>query len=666
MICVGPPSLGRRSWVVGLLATFVGLLGPLPGSVGGQVIPDTLPPPPDSLIRQGDSLELQEAPPDSINPQDTLPAARLPSLARPVPPGWQTGVWEWDRDAILGTRAITLPELLSEVPGIVLVRDGDFGTPVAVSAFGAGGARVRVFRDGLELLPLEGSVVDLSRVGMAGLRSVRVLRSVGELRIELESVFEEGGSPYSLVEAGTGDLNTNVLRGTFIHPRALGGVINLAIDRVDTQGPGRVEPGAMQGGWVRYTRPLWGSGVIALDYSSRGSDRGDVAYPPKASRADWSIRTRWSLLPGLVGDLHYSSSSLSTESPDTFDFQPEKRTQVGTILSFESDAVRARGRFDKFSGEGLPGSVAGVQLEASRGRFGGVSGEIEWESWKERSVTRRRVRAWTSPLFGFSLFGELGSGDWGLPYLPAPPPPDSVSSGSEEEPPPSEPTPPVIPGPRFSGTRGSRLGGQFQWRGIQLAGARVHVKTDSLFLMGLPSDRSGSTLPGGTRNGYEVSGRLPLYPSGMAVLGAYQWWDQADSSWVTPPGSTGPAEPLPESKVPWRYLPRQSYQASLSFHDTFYPTGNLEVWFDLGVQGRDPMAVPFLESVPGASEETPLVPATVPFYQSWFVRLQIRVVTVRVFFMWENFTIREANQDLPDRLLPSTRSLYGVRWTMRN
>jgi hypothetical protein len=56
----------------------------------------------------------------------------------------------------------------------------------------------------------------------------------------------------------------------------------------------------------------------------------------------------------------------------------------------------------------------------------------------------------------------------------------------------------------------------------------------------------------------------------------------------------------------------------------------------------------------------------VPFYQSWFVRLQIRVVTVRAFIMWENFTIRQRNQDIPGRIFPATRSIYGVRWTMWN
>jgi hypothetical protein len=166
-----------------------------PSVLSGQVIPDSTQTLPDSLrvLTPDDSLGLQEVLPDSINPEDTLPAVQLPELANPLPEGWYTGVWEWNREEILGSKAITLAELLEEIPGVVPLRGGDYGTPVSVSVFGAGGGRIKVFRDGIEILPLEGSVPDLSRVGIGGVRSVRVVRSVGDLRIELESVLAEGG-----------------------------------------------------------------------------------------------------------------------------------------------------------------------------------------------------------------------------------------------------------------------------------------------------------------------------------------------------------------------------------------------------------------------------------------------------------------------------------------
>ncbi len=640
-----------------------------PAGLPGQVVPDTIPEVP---IAQ-DTLALQEVSPDTIPPEDTLPAVQLPDFARPVPASFETGVWEWDREAILGSRAVTLAELLAGIPGIVLVRGGDYGSPVAVSAFAAGGDRIRVYRDGVEVLPLEGSVPDFSRLGLGGLHSVRVVRAVGELRIELYSILADDGRPFSLVEAGTGDLNTNLFRGTFAHPRALGGVVALSMDRIETQGPRGLEPGSSTGGWVRYARPLWGGGVAVLDYASRSSDRGTFYEPGKVSRSDWSIRTRWNPLPGLVGDLHYASASLKTEEPDTFSFGLQKRTQVGALLGYDSELVRALGRIQRLSGEGLPSTKVRLEAEGRIGRYGGVAGEVDWEKWEDRSLSRNRFRAWTAPLYGLSLFAETGGGEWGLPYLApwVPPPPEP---GDEEggEPPPADSARYVLPGPRFAEHSGSRLGVRFRWRGLDLAGARLRVESDSLFLMGLPLDRSGTTTGGGTRDGFELSGRIPVYvpklPSGLpglALVGSYQWWDQAEEvALIAGSGATN-GEDLPADKVPWRYLPRQSYQASLSFHDIFLPTENLEVWFDLGVQGRDPMVVPFLQDG-SQGQAIPGVPAMVPFYQSWFVRLQIRVVTVRAFIMWENFTLRQRNQDIPGRVFPATRSLYGVRWTMWN
>ena len=111
----------------------------------------------------------------------------------------------------------------------------------------------------------------------------------------------------------------------------------------------------------------------------------------------------------------------------------------------------------------------------------------------------------------------------------------------------------------------------------------------------------------------------------------------------------------------WPYLPRRLWQGALSYHRTFLESGNLEVRADIGVQGRDGMALPMRGG--GLSADAL---ATVPFYQSWYARLQLRIVTVRVFVLWENFTFRDANQDYPGRLLPRSRTLYGVRWVMWN
>ena len=677
---------GHRPWAAWLpqggplfLVALLVFSGPVP--LGGQVIPDSTRVPPDSLAIPADSLALvgdsvlalegQETVADSIMPQDTLPALRRPRLAEPTPSGWERGIWVWDREQILGSRALTLAELVGEIPGTVMLAGGDYGQPVSVTAFGAGGGRIRVFRDGIEMVPLEGSTPDLARIGLAGLRSVRVVRGVGEVRIELERVLADSGRPLSLIEAGTGDLNTNQFRGTFAHPRAIGGSLSLALDRIDSRGPFGQEPGSGSGGWIQFGRGIGSRGSMVVDFSRTNSDRGTIYSPASVSRTDWNVRSRWDLGRGMVGDLFYASSSLATDSASTFDFGLEPRTRYGALLSFESEQLRTLGRVQKNSGEGLAGTSAFLEASGQLGRFGGLAGEFEWEDWRERSVSRTRFRAWTAPVFGLSLFAERGSGAWGLPYLKDTPPPDPEVPFSREFAASADTTPSVLPGPRFADHEGTRFGFQYVWRSLSLAGARVSMTSDSLFGLGLPTDRYGEARGGGTRKGFEVSGRVPIpYSRGFALVGSYQYWDQAEGVFSTPQDSLAqggdlPGEPLPEEEIPWRYLPRQTYAGGVAFHDSFFPTNNLELWFDLGVKGRDPMVVPFSETV--ETTAGPLeVPSMVPFFQSWFVRLQIRVVSVRVFIMWENFTVRQGNRDFPDRNLPYSRSLYGVRWTMWN
>ncbi len=673
----------------GCLLPFQGVVGQVrpdtlpPVSDTLPPVSDTLPPVPDSLapgVLDPDSLEAGPPGADSVAPGDTLPALVLPEHPTALPRGFETGVWSWDREELLGIRATTLAELVAEIPGAVPLRGGDHGTPVTVSVFGAGGDRIRVFRDGMELLPLEGSTPDLGRIALGGLRSVRMVRSAGGLRIELKSLVAEGGRPYSFIEAGTGDLNTNVFRGTFSHPDVFGGVLALTMDRVDSQGPFGQEPGSSAGGWIRFGRPLGSRGSLLLDFSTRTMDRGDLFSPATSSRKDLSLLTRWRLPFGLLGDLFYSTSTLDTDEGE-FDFIPGTRSQMGGTLSYESPRVRALGRYREASGEGVPVRSAFFEGAAGLEKVGWIAGEAEWADWGGKTTTSTRLRAWSTPWYGFTLFGEVGSGSSGLPYLEELSP---LVPYSEE----ADTVPPSISGPRASDHDEARFGVSYRRGSVYLSGARVEVSADSLFLTGLAPDRSGitvdetflpsATLPGGTRSGFELSGRLPLYPRGFALEGWYQWWDQEEDVLASPQDSLSAPEPLPQEKIPWRYLPRRNYQAAITFHDTFMPTGNLEVWFDLGVAGRDPMATPFLQAYEVAAEPpdegdgegaeplTRYLPTMVPFYQSWFVRIQIRVVTVRAFFMWENFTQRQRNQDFPGRVLIPSRSLYGVRWTMWN
>jgi hypothetical protein len=184
------------------------------------------------------------------------------------------------------------------------------------------------------------------------------------------------------------------------------------------------------------------------------------------------------------------------------------------------------------------------------------------------------------------------------------------------------------------------VGAQLSWRGATLSWARLSLDADSLLPLGLEMDRGEAPLPGGKRAGWEGWASLPLpILDGLRAEGSLQQWDEA-----------------------WSYMPKRIYEGALVYHNTFLPTGDLELWTRVGVRGHDPMDVRRL----AVSEAGDTTLASVPFYQSWYLHLQVRVVTVRVFVNWENFTIRRNLQDFPGRVLPLTRASYGIRWDLWN
>lgn len=670
------------------------LLGGLP--LAGQTPPDTISPDtvaPDTLPDDtfpadtipGDTIPADTLPIDTIPadpvPGDTIPAdtavadtaaapplENLPRLSPLVPAGMETAVWEWDREELLANRALTLAELLEQIPGVVALRGGDYGTPRMASALGVGGGGIRVFRDGVEMLPLEGSVPDLARVGLGGLEGVRVRRTGRGFRIELESIRPDDHRPYSLVEAGTGDLDTNLFRGAFVHPTALGGNLGLALDRIDTRGPESENPGSVSSIWLRYSYLRGDRFGVVAEFNRGTSDRDTRFVPGEVTRTDWTLRGRARITDGVVAEAFWNSASLATDSagPDfePFPFRTDSRTQLGGALTARRGFLGGRAAVRTFSGEGLADRRISAELSATDAEIGGVAASWSRESWPDRTPTRTLLRGWTAPLYGLSVFGSIEDYERAVPFLPALPARsvDGPGTGPGSERPPGSPElPHFVTAPRFTRGTSTRLGARFRWRGLDLAGARLTKEADTVHPFGLPVDRGGPSLEvDERREGWEIAFRLPLLLDGLALTGSGQRWEIGR----VPDTDAPAADPV----LSWPYFPRRTWAAALDYHDTFYPTGNLEIWADVGVVGRDRMLVPAAPvepeggNVAGPSPEV----ATVPFYQSWYARLQIRVVTVRVFVTWENFTVREENQDFPGRDLPSTRALYGVRWTLWN
>ena len=451
-------------------------------------------------------------------------------------------------------------------------------------------------------------------------------------------------------------------------PRALWGKASLAIERLDTQG--REDPGAVTGGWFRYNLHRGDRGGVRFEYRRMASQRTDTTFTPSAAtRSDWTVQGAWSLADGLLAETWATGASISSsDTAAAFPFAAEGRRQYGAKLAARRDGEwggvwgSATGRFN--SGAGVADRELSAEASAAWARWGGVNGRVWHEAWDGSSGSGYDLRAWATPvsIWGLSmdLFAERGAGRRSVPYLlPLPVEPDSSAAEADSV--------PAAPGSRFTDRTNTRYGLRLAWRGLEAEGARMHAEADSIWPTGLPFDRGGLVLPQAPRSGWEFGGRVPLWPKGLALRGTVQLWEPADAA-------DAPSNAL--------YFPDHLYDAGLSFHRVFRASGNFELWVDLGAQGRAAMAVPRPERPPPADpaavspfpvgattageDEPEFVPSVVPFYQDWYFRLQMRILSLNVFLTIENLTLRENNQDVPGRLLPGTRSLYGVRWTMWN
>ena len=643
------PSQTAASFAVRLaLAAAMLAAGAIPSAALAQ-IPGVAGPPPDTLLAGADSSSLTpgvaEADSSAILADSTTILADSGRVAPPIMPAISSGpgpslglaVWSWDRNALMSTRAATLAELVALIPGVIALKGGDYGTPVTVMSFGAGGGRVRVIWDGFEWIPLEGGVPDLSRIGLAGLDEVRVERQPGGLRIELRTREPTSRDPATLVQVGTGDLGTNLLRGLFVSPRALGGALTLAFDRVETRGPGLQAGGSLSGFALRYAISRGDRGGVVAEMR-RFAPRTDVVdLTTGLTRNDWNIRARWRLAEGLIGEGYWGASSLAggPEEP-VYGTLDVRRTQLGLRTKYTVGNLWAQGAVRRFSGHGVPGENYEASAGAARILGASMDGSLRVERWVGQYAMSWRARIETAPVGGLSLFASYEDGETGAPFVSE----YEAYLRSLRLGPPAPPALVEKPRPRFTSRTGMRAGGKFSWRGFHFSGAWLSMEADSIRPLGLALDPDGISVVGGDRMGFEATASVPLPLRGFAMEAAVQAWDDDLA-----------------------YLPRRLWDGALTYHGIFKESRNLEVWGGLGVTRRDPMAIGILES--GGDPAVPDL-VVVPLSEEWYTHIQVRIVTLNLFIRWENIRGKSDNVDFPNREQPRFRTLYGVRWVMNN
>lgn len=591
------------------------------------------PVPPDSAA--ADSLARDTLPPDSLA-ADTLPADSVAQDTLPPPPDqlitladsatasdWAGGVWQWDRDALLRDGALTVGDLLERIPGVIPIRSGFLLQDEAISVLGGTVTPVRLFIDGFAIDPLTAPSLDLSRIELMNVERIRVERGFDGLQVDLFTLSPAERDVVTVLEIGTGDLDTNLFRGTLLAPRFLGHPLGAGFERLGTDGFGGREPANHTATWLKYGIVRDRAGIqLELRRSSFGRERQE-GPGADGERTDWTVRARGEPVPGLVAEAYAGASSaealFDTTTVRESGAQAGLRARLGSGASWVAGTLRAR------TNPGLPeveGRLrAGQSLSWLRLRVA-----ADWARWPGSGTAASvRLQAETEPVLGvLRPFADVQAGEYGVPHYRKP-------DGA----------------PLLLDRRGARLGGELRHGGLHLGGAALLMDGDAMPAFGLAFDRTPETFPGGGYTGFELSARLPTWWETMWLEGWY----------VDTPIDRG-----------WVYTPSYSWWAALNYRTTPLESGNLEVAASLRARGRGPMPAPALVDPdgPGTGEVArPLSTVVLPGQTVYDLHVHLRIVGFRLFIRWDNLG-SDVVEDLPGRPFPRQRLFTGIKWIFRN
>ena len=598
-------SLGR-----GLLA-----LALLPAALLAQrTSPDSasipIPPRPDAL--SADTL----AAADTVA-RDTVvtPLARAPrptSLA-------VGGDYAWDRAALFSTGAVSLLDLLERVPGVTGYRVGWLVTPEHAAYVGAFG-RIRVFYDGVELdalHPRSGGVLDLSRIELWTLEEVAVERAPGELRVHLRSWRVERTTPYTRVDVGTGELETNLFRGYFGRRFRNGAAVQAGFQQFSTDDP-QLEGDGDQ--LAIFARGGWARGPWSVDATARRTSRfqtlrvrrfADRAGLPALETTRTVAHLRGAYRdpadPGLWAQLVASTQSLEERTA----FRPE----LGLAPADSADTTRSRPQYVATVGVNR-GPLALAAIGRLRAGDGGVAlapavrggyrvGRLEAQAYAERAGEDSTLR--TDAELRFSPRANL-----------------SVSAGVSRLAPDGATGRPTVTA--FRGEAGVRLGRTW------LVGGAIARRGD-VAPAPIVFDRDFVPASLGTVTGIFGAIRGPVYRDISAEILATQW-------------SGGDAA----------YRPEQQVRAQLTLDTRWlsrFPTG------EFGFKASASVAHRSGTLFPGAGGLA-TIPSTVVD-----ALIEIRIQDAIAFVQSRN-TLAIDYEQVPGYLLPRNVILYGVRWQFWN
>jgi hypothetical protein len=553
--------------------------------------------------------------------RDTIVVPIFPRYPSPLPTGWSAARWEWDRDALWRYQGYSLLEFLERTPGLTIVRSGDHGQPVGVTALGLGGGRLRVFLDGFEIDPLGYTSLDLQQLGTIDLESVRIERSLTGVSIELNTIRLPQNRPFSAVEAATGTYQSKLLRGALV--RGIGGrsIVTAAYDAVTTEGYRFDFPFAMVNARAAWSYALSERTAFQAEIRNGGVERVGGLYNENYDRRTILLRGRSELREGLVvdgalGRAWRKPAEQDLIKPELTSVQGMLRASYALGTGWAEASVRLRD--EELVASAAPRLELGTRAafrplawlsaegEVRTSRVGGEGGLI-WQA------TGRAGRTGAP-----SLFLSVAGGSQGL--------------GLVED---------VDTVPQFSAVSSTvasiRAGAELNRSAFSLGLAGVTLAPADIVPFGAAFDRGIPAIEANAASGVEahLSAVIPRTRELVRLEGWASYWpDRGDRP----------------------YLPEFDSRAALTAHGVFYE-GQLEPTLSFQVSSRGRMRVP----TPATADPFESTPYTLT---NLFV--QIRILDVQAFGLWDNFFNYQTAADLPGVRLPGQRLIYGIRWVFRD
>jgi len=615
-------------WLAFFVAT--SLLATLSLSVSAQVAGDTIPT--DSAPR--DTL-LVPIPPEAVG-GDTIPEAlraeaasmagmaEIPLMPGVGAPGWGSARWEWGPEELARLPGLTVLEFLELLPGMTTFRPGGFGRPIGLTAMGMGGGRVRVILDGFEMDPLGANAFEIETLALLDLESIRVERSLSEIRIEIRTFRMPEPEPFSTVELGTGVFQTRVLRAILARGFGDHSVATGAFDLGSTGGIGIREQYRHSSAVFRWSAaPAPGSG-LQLEWRRTAIDRAGTVYPRETARTDLVVRGRQEL-----GDRITTEALVGRAFEE--DREAERRLEVtqGALRgiysapSFSAEAA-IRGRSLGEGGAPLAGSEAEARLAWLPTSSFGLELASRRMAGSDLSAVDSRAMAMMTPIAGFTVFGSGEFGSRLVPRVEHQPALPSGSSGASGE---------LV----VADATGWRAGAELAAGASAVGVAAFATGASPSIPFGLPFDGDGVPVVVERSTGLEtylVAG-VPRTDGAVRLEGWYTYF----------PG---------EAVRP--YTPVDLGRAALVFQGVFFE-GQLEPILRVEGVRRGRARVFSAAGQPSA---------TAPVSHRLNLSLQIRILDVEAFLFWDNLLADPAAIDLPGAPAGSSRIVYGASWRFRD